>query len=110
MEWIAPGPPPTSPGPLPGGTGDWLPAGEGEVTAASSGPVIAEVWGRHPYPPQPPNSSQDFCPSDQQSRGLGSSDLGGAPLPKRTAAKAWGGRGMPLARPARWLSNCSDGP
>lgn len=85
MEWIPWGPPYPAQGPCHGALGTGLPVGEGEATAASSGPVTAEAWvGSPPHPALPPNSSQDhFCPLDQQSRGLGASDLGGGPLPKR---------------------------
>lgn len=78
MEWITQGLPP----PCHGALGPGLPEGEGQVTAASSGPVIAGLWVDSP-PLHSPRTSQDyFCPSAQQTGALGFSDLGGAPLPK----------------------------
>lgn len=58
-----PGPAPTLPRASAMGHWDlgcW--AGEGEVTAASSGPVIAGVWEGLSSPPQPPNFSGLLLP------------------------------------------------
>lgn len=64
MEWIVQGLPPPDPGPLPQALGPGLLSGEGggEVTAASSGPVIAGVWEGCSSPPQPPNFSGLLLP------------------------------------------------
>ena len=79
------------------------------MTAASSGPVIAEVWACRPLPSQSPQTLLRISAlSDQQNQGLSSSDLGGAPLPERTAA--WGGRRRPWpSQLGDLLSNCSGG-
>lgn len=102
-----PGPAPT----LPRGTRAWAARGEGQGTAASSGPVIAGVWGGLPSPPQTQNFSGLFPPFSPAELGAWASLIWeGTLYLKWTAAKAWRwGAGMSLARPGP-LSNCSDGP
>lgn len=105
-----PGPAPPYPEPLLQGIGPGLQKGEGEVTAASSGPVISGVWDGLSSPPQPHNFSGLFLPFSPAEPGARAPLMWEGPLClKWAAAKTWGWHeGMPLARPGL-LSNCSDG-